>query len=127
MVQGKSPFMTMKKTNPDFLNGVPELLILRLLGQKPMHGYDLVQAIKVSSGSKLEFGEGCVYPILHRLEAQKYLSSRRELVGGRHRIVYRPTKQGHRRLVESWNTWKQVVEGVTTVLQGGEHGQPAVA
>ena len=35
----------MKKTNPDFLNGVPELQILRLLEQRPMHGYDLVQAI----------------------------------------------------------------------------------
>jgi len=117
----------MKKTNPDFLNGVPELLILKLLGQRPMHGYDLVQAIKLSSDSQLEFGEGCVYPILHRLEAQKYLSSRRELVAGRGRIVYRLTKQGHRRLAESWSAWKQVVAGVNAVLQGGEHGQPAVA
>jgi len=119
--------MTMKKTNPDFLNGVPELLILKLLAQKPMHGYDLVQAIKVSSDSKLEFGEGCVYPILHRLEAQKYLASRRELVAGRNRIIYRITKQGERRLAEFWKTWKRVVEGVTLVLQGGEHGQPSLA
>lgn len=118
--------MTMKKTNPDFLNGVPELLILKLLAHAPLHGYDLVQAIKVSSGMKLEFGEGCVYPILHRLEAQKYLSSRKELVGGRSRIVYRLTKQGHRRLAESSSAWKQVVEGVAAVLQGGEHGQPAM-
>jgi PadR family transcriptional regulator PadR len=117
----------MKKTNPDFLNGVPELLILKLLGQRPMHGYDLVQAIKLSSGSQLEFGEGCVYPILHRLEAQKHLATRREVVGSRSRIVYRLTKQGHRRLAESWSAWKQVVAGVNAVLQGGEHGQPAVA
>jgi PadR family transcriptional regulator PadR len=127
MVQGKSPHMTMKKTNPDFLNGVPELLILKLLAQKPMHGYDLVQAIKRCSDSKLEFGEGCVYPILHRLDAQKYLSSRRELVGGRSRIVYRITKQGERRLAESSKTWKQVVAGVSLVLQGGGHGQPSLA
>jgi len=119
--------MTMKKTNPDFTNGVPELLILKLLGQTPMHGYDLVQAIKLSSGSQLEFGEGCVYPILHRLEAQKYLATRREVVAGRSRIVYRLTKQGHRRLAESWSAWKQVVAGVNAVLQGGEDGQPAVA
>ena len=119
--------MATKKTNPDFTNGVPELLILKLLANKPMHGYDLVEAIKQSSGSQLEFGEGCVYPILHRLEAQNYLSSRRELVASRNRIVYRLTKQGHRRLAESWNAWKQVVAGVNAVLQGGEHGQPAVA
>jgi PadR family transcriptional regulator PadR len=118
--------MTIKKTNPDFLNGVPELLILKLLGQRPMHGYDLVEAIKTSSDMQLEFGEGCIYPILHRLESQSYLSSRREIVGGRSRIVYRVTKKGEKRLAESWQTWKQVVAGVAAVLQGGEHGQPAM-
>ena len=119
--------MTIKKTNPDFLNGVPELLLLKLLDRQPMHGYDLVQAIKASSGSKLEFGEGCIYPILHRLEAQKCLSSRKELIGGRNRIVYRVTRQGQRRLTESSQAWRRVVEGVSAVLHGGEHGQPAVA
>ena len=118
---------TLKKTNPDFLNGVPELLILKLLGGRPMHGYDLVEAIKTSSLMQLEFGEGCIYPILHRLEAQNYLTSRRELVAGRSRIVYRVTKKGEKRLAESWQTWKQVVAGVTAVLQGGEHEQPAMA
>ena len=119
--------MTIKKTNPDFLNGVPELLILKLLGGRPMHGYDLVEAIKTSSLMQLEFGEGCIYPILHRLEAQSYLTSRRESVGGRSRIVYRVTKKGEKRLAESWHAWKQVVAGVSAVLEGGEHGQPAMA
>jgi PadR family transcriptional regulator, regulatory protein PadR len=119
--------MTIKKTNPDFLNGVPELLILKLLGQRPMHGYDLVETIKTSSSMQLEFGEGCIYPILHRLEAQNYLTSRRESVSGRSRIIYRVTKKGEKRLAESCQTWKQVVAGVTAVLQGGEHGQPALA
>src|SRR5690348_12973735 len=117
---------TIKKTNPDFLNGVPELLILKLLGQRPMHGYDLVETIKTSSLMQLEFGEGCIYPILHRLEAQDFLTSRRESVGGRSRIVYRVTQQGETRLADSWQTWKQVVAGVTAVL-GVEHEQPAMA
>ena len=117
----------MKKTNPDFVNGVPELLILKLLERMPMHGYDVVQAIKIASGSKLQFGEGCVYPILHRLEAQGLLSSRKQLVGGRDRIVYRVTPRGRKRLAETSSAWKQVIAGVNAVLQGGEHGQPAVA
>src|SRR6478752_1795116 len=115
------------KTNPDFLNGVPELLILKLLGERPMHGYDLVEAIKTASGQQLEFGEGCIYPILHRLEAQNYLASRRESDGGRSRIIYRLTRPGEKRLADSCQAWKQVVAGVTAVLQGGEHGQPAMA
>src|SRR5687767_4059631 len=101
--------MTMKKTNPDFMNGVPELLILKLLERRPMHGYDLVQAIRVESGGGLDFGEGCVYPILHRLEEQKFLVSKREVVAGRSRFVYRVTKQGRQRLVESVITWQNAV------------------
>jgi PadR family transcriptional regulator, regulatory protein PadR len=105
--------MTVKKTNPDFLNGVPELLILKLLENAPLHGYDLVQAIKVSPGNRLEFGEGCIYPILHRLEAQDFLASRKELVGGRNRIVYRLTPRGRRRLEGVFKFILRVPSGVT--------------
>ena len=74
--------MKTKRTNPDFLNGVPELLILSLLSRRSMYGYELVQAIRQSTRGTLEFGEGCVYPILHRLEAEGLLASKRETVGG---------------------------------------------
>ena len=117
----------MKKTNPDFLNGVPELLVLQLLDRRPMHGYDLVQAIRNSSGMKLDFGEGCIYPVLHRMEEQKLLTSKRQLVSGRNRIIYQLTKQGHKKLAASLATWKNVVAAVNTVLQGGTHGEPALA
>jgi PadR family transcriptional regulator, regulatory protein PadR len=117
----------LRRTNPDFLNGVPELLILQLLNRRPMHGYDLVQAIREASGMTLDFGEGCIYPVLHRLEEQKILSSRRELVGGRNRIVYRLTNRGRKRLATSLATWKEVVAAVNNVLQGTTHGRPAMA
>jgi PadR family transcriptional regulator PadR len=116
-----------KRTNPDFLNGVPELLILQLLERRPMHGYDLVQAIRDASGTKLDFGEGCIYPVLHRLEEQKMLASMPKLVGGRNRIVYRVTRHGQKRLASSRATWKEVVTAVNTVLEGGTHGQAALA
>jgi PadR family transcriptional regulator, regulatory protein PadR len=119
--------MTIKKTNPDFLNGVPELLVLQLLDRRPMHGYDLVQAIRAASGSRLDFGEGCIYPVLHRLEEQKFLASKRELFGGRQRIVYRVTKAGQRRLAEALTTWKDIVAAVGIVLEGNQDGKPALA
>lgn len=119
--------MAIKKTNPDFLNGVPELLVLQLLERQPMHGYDLVQALREASGQRLDFGEGCIYPVLHRLEAQKLLASKRELFQGRNRIIYRVTKQGHQRLAESTAIWQNVVAAVSTVLQGGERAKPSLA
>ena len=106
--------MTRKRTNPDFLNGVPELLILWILSQRPMYGYQLVQAIKRSSGGVLEFGEGCVYPILHRLEGQGLLSARRETVAGRNRVVYRATRAGRKQLAGSTAAWRRIVGATPT-------------
>ena len=119
--------MTMKKTNPDFLKGVPELLILQVLDRQPMHGYDLVQAIRQASGCRLDFGEGCVYPVLHRLEKQEFLSSERVTVGGRTRIIYQVTRQGVKRLKESRSVWEEIVTAVGSVLLGGEQDASALA
>jgi PadR family transcriptional regulator, regulatory protein PadR len=119
--------MTMKRTNPDFLNVVPELLILSLLGRRPMYGYELVQAIRSSTQGTLEFGEGCVYPILHRLESEGLLGSKRETVGGRSRVVYRVTAKGTKHFIGAATTWRQIVAAIDGALQGGEHGHAALA
>jgi PadR family transcriptional regulator PadR len=119
--------MRSKRTNPDFLNGVPELLLLSLLSRRPMYGYELVQAIHASTNGTLEFGEGCIYPILHRLEAEGMLSSKRETVAGRSRVIYRVTSKGSKKLATATTTWQQIVQAINHALQGGEHGQPALA
>lgn len=118
--------MTARKDN-DFLNGVPELLILRLLGRQPMYGYELVQAIKLATGGVLTFGEGCVYPVLHRLEAEAVVAARREDVNGRSRVVYRLTPAGRKRLADTAGRWRQVAAAVEQVLGGGSDGSPALA
>jgi PadR family transcriptional regulator, regulatory protein PadR len=119
--------MTNKRTNPDFLNGVPELLILSLLGRRPMYGYELIHAIRQATDGTLEFGEGCVYPVLHRLEADGLLSSRRETVAGRSRVVYRVTAKGTKRFAATTTVWRQIVRAIDHALRGGEHGEPSLA
>ena len=114
-----------KTTNPDYLNGVPELVVLQLVARRAMHGYDIVRAIERSSGEAFQFGEGCIYPILHRLEANGDLEGRREVVGGRSRIVYRITVSGRKRLRERTAAWQGVVAAVNNVLSGAEDGKPA--
>ena len=116
-----------RQTNPDYLNGVPELVVLQLVARRAMYGYELVRAIDEASGAQLQFGEGCIYPILHRLEADGNLSSRREVVEGRSRVVYRITASGRKRLVGRVAAWKSAIAAVNQVLNGGEHGKPAVA
>ena len=119
--------MKNRRTNPDFLNGVPELLVLRLLARRPMHGYELVQSLHAATGEALAFGEGCIYPILHRLEADGMLKCRRETATGRSRLVYRVTARGEQRLAEAISLWQRVTAGIARALEGGEHGHAEMA
>ncbi|MEX2318061.1 MAG: PadR family transcriptional regulator [Pirellulales bacterium] len=119
--------MSERKTNPPFLNGVPELLILELLSRRPMHGYELVQAIRAATAGGLEFGEGCIYPILHRLESQGVLKASRESTAGRVRVVYRVLPKGKAQLARSVGTWQKIVSAINHALQGGERGRQALA
>ncbi len=108
--------MARRKTNPDFLTGVPELLLLQLLSRKPMHGYAVVQAITAATSGELQFGEGSIYPILHRLESERKLATRRVEYNGRERVIYRTTKKGLAQLAESYSTWQRITDAVTAVL-----------
>jgi PadR family transcriptional regulator PadR len=119
--------MSNARKPPDFLNGVPELLLLQLLAGRPMYGYELVQAIRVATGAVLQFGEGSVYPVLHRLEAEGALSAARQEVAGRSRVVYRLTPAGRQRLAATAANWQRIAQAVQAVLQGGPHGRPALA
>jgi len=119
--------MTRKRTNPDFLNGVPELLILRLLSRRSMYGYEIVQEIKQSTDHVLEFGEGCIYPLLHKLESLKLLSSESCVVGGRKRVMYRTSVAGKKRLTAAEANWRRIVQAIGVVLEGATHGRQKLA
>lgn len=112
--------MGRRKTNPDFLTGIPEMLVLRLLSDRPMHGYAVVQAIKLRSGDTFQFGEGSIYPVLHRLESDGMLRTKRETVSGRERVIYHVTAAGRKRLGESHSTWRSIVGAVNEFFADGE-------
>ena len=110
-----------RETNSNFLNGVPELLILQLLKRQEMYGYELVQAIRSTTGESIILGEGVIYPVLHMLERGGSLRSRRHLVSGRSRIYYSLTPTGERRLQDITGTWQRVAEAIRTVLEVPQH------
>ena len=100
------------KVKEHLLDGVPELLILRLLAAREMYGYQLVSEIQRRSDGALEFGEGCIYPVLHRLLGQKMLTERTEEVRGRTRRYYRLSAAGQKRLSALDARWQQVTAAV---------------
>ena len=115
--------MATRETNPNFMNGVPELLILRLLEGQEMYGYEIVQAIRSRTDSVIAVGEGVVYPVLHGLEREGALTSRRKTVSGRSRIYYSVTPAGSHRLADLSETWTSLASAIQTVLAGGQHGE----
>jgi PadR family transcriptional regulator, regulatory protein PadR len=109
-----------RKSNPSFVNGVPELLVLQLLARREMYGYEVVKAIQTTSREAFNFGEGSIYPVLHQLEGQKLLKSRRAEVDGRSRLYYALTPAGRKRLEALAKQWSEVTAGVANFL-GGAH------
>ena len=115
--------MAARDTNPNFMNGVPELLILRLLQQEEMYGYEIVQAIRSRTEAVIAVGEGVVYPVLHGLEQDGALRSRRKTVNGRSRIYYSVTAAGSRRLAALSEAWTNLATAIQKMLMGGHHGE----
>src|SRR5258708_27370672 len=101
----------MNRTNPSFLNGVPELLMLKLIPRREMYGYEMVKAIQAETKEAFSFGEGCIYPYLHYLEKEKLVSSDRKEVDGRSRHYYRLTARGRKRLDCLATEWNRVAAG----------------
>lgn len=98
------------------MSGVPELLVLRLLSQQEMYGYELVRAIRLTSKEKIVLAEGVVYPVLHALEEEGVLRSKEKAVDGRTRIYYGVTAKGHRRLGILVEEWKRLSLGIRPFL-----------
>lgn len=115
--------MAARETNPNFMNGVPELLILRFLQREEMYGYEIVQAIRSRTGAVIAVGEGVVYPVLHALERDGAIRSRRKTVNGRSRIYYSVTAAGARRLAHLAQTWTNLTAAIQSLLAGETHGK----
>jgi PadR family transcriptional regulator PadR len=111
----------MAQTNPPFMSGIPELLLLRLLDQKEMYGYELVRSIRTVTDDAISLGEGVIYPVLHGLERSGALKSRRKPVSGRTRVYYSLTAKGRRRLDTLQDEWRRIKQGVTNALETPAH------
>ncbi len=115
----------MAGSNPNFMAGVPELMVLRLLQDREMYGYEIVAAIRSETGDVVRAGEGVIYPVLHGLEKDGALAAVRKAVNGRSRVYYRLTPKGQRRLDGLTRDWSALAEAVGSVLKGRRHA-PAV-
>ena len=112
----------MARSNPPFMTGVPELLLLRLLSQREMYGYELVRQIQLVTGEAIKLGEGVIYPSLYALEQAGALRAKRKKVGARERVYYATTAKGRKRLAQLEADWSRIRDAIT--LAGTAHVEP---
>jgi PadR family transcriptional regulator PadR len=112
---------SLRQSNPPFMSGVPELLVLRLLARQEMYGYELVKAVRIVTGEAIKLGEGVIYPVLHGLERSGSLRARRKAVNGRTRVYYSVTPSGQRRLERLAGEWDRIRGGIESALEAPQN------
>src|SRR5215470_17830832 len=101
----------------ELLQGTLDLLILQTLQWGARHGYGISQAIRANSGDVLQVDTGSLYPALHRLEKQKWISSEWKVSDNNQRVkVYRLTTEGKKQLARERSRWEQLSEAMAGIL-----------
>ena len=110
------------KLNKDLVAASAVPLILSILDEAENYGYALIQRTRELSGGDIEWTEGMLYPVLHRLEAQGYVRARwAEAETGRKRKYYALTAAGRKVLRGQKEQW-QAVQMTLDKLWGLQHG-----
>lgn len=105
----------------ELLQGTLDLLILQTLQWGPQHGYGIAQAIQAGSSDVLQVDTGSLYPALHRLEKQGWISATWKLSTNKQRTrVYRLTAAGRRQLVSARSRWQAIVDAMAGILSKPE-------
>ena len=88
-------------------------LVLGILADGPNYGYAILKQVDELSEGRLEWTEGLLYPLLHRLERLGHVeASWQTATGGRRRKYYRITRQGRAELAEQRKQWAAVTEAL---------------
>jgi len=102
----------------DLLQGTLDLLILKTLTREPLHGWGIAKRIQVLSNEELSVGQGSLYPALHRLESQGWISAQwKDSDLGRSAKFYSLTRDGRQQLERELETWKRLSSAVGLLLR----------
>ena len=103
---------------PDLMQGTLDLLLLKIIGLSPQHGWAISQRLKQVSDQELQVSDGSLYPALHKLELAGWITAEWK-VGelGRRAKFYTLTRAGRRRLDHETEHWRRVSGAITRVLR----------
>jgi PadR family transcriptional regulator PadR len=102
----------------DLLQGTLDLLILKTLAREPVHGWGIAKRIQQLSDDELSVGQGSLYPALHRLEQQGWITATwQESESGRRAKFYTLSREGRAQLNRELQTWKRLSSAVGLLLK----------
>ena len=109
------------EVSQDLVKGSIVPVVLALVRERPMYGYEMVKLVNARTGGKLEWREGTLYPTLHKLESERLISSawRDSPDGARPRKYYSITRSGRRELERRAAEWREFSGAVNRVLEAG--------
>ena len=101
----------------DLLPGTLDMLILKAVSLKPLHGYGVLLRIQQISGNALHVPQGSLYPALYRLEHQQLIAAEwGESENNRKAKYYTLTAAGRRRLREEAAAWKRLSTAIAAAM-----------
>ncbi len=107
----------MNKPRNDLLQGTLALLVLKTLARGPLHGYGITLHIQMVSNEFLRVEEGSLYPALHRMEQDGWISAEWGASENNRRArYYRLTAAGRNQLTTETNKWERLTEAIARIL-----------
>jgi transcriptional regulator len=105
----------------DLLQGTLDLLILKIVALRPIHGYAIAQRLEQISKEALQIRQGSLYPALYRLENRGWLKAEwKEAESGRDAKFYSLTKEGRQQLENETEGWRRLSAAIALVLEAAE-------
>ena len=102
----------------DLLQGTLDLLILKTIAREPLHGWGISKRIQLLSGDVLGVGQGSLYPALHRLEQQGWITAKwKDSDLGRSAKFYTLTQQGKKQLERELKSWQRLSGAVQLLIE----------
>ena len=103
------------KVNKNMVSGNSAMLVLKLLSEKDMYGYEMIDTLAKRSNNIFELRVGTLYPMLHGMVQSGYLKCYSQEVNGKLRKYYQITPNGKKyleKMIEEWNVYKKALADV---------------
>jgi transcriptional regulator len=102
----------------DLVQGTLDLLILKIVALEPAHGWAIAQRIRQMSGEVLQVGQGALYPALHKLEQNGWISAEWAVSDNNRRAKYYTlTKAGRKALERESTEWERLATAISAIVR----------